>query len=569
MKTSDSSGMHGDRERHMNSRAELLLPPKDLIYRVAGTSDPEWFVKSGRQSVRDIQTALASVGRTLAGHHRVLDFGCGCGRIMLQLEGDVPLSSVTGVDIDAEAIEWLRPHVPESRVFATGELPPLPFDSETFDLVYCHSVFTHLDMHYQNRWLEELRRVTQPGAALVISFSGKKPFESLEQEWIKAGADPTALRNELESFGLLFISDDGWKNGPFPPFYHSTFHTVDYVKQHWGRYFRILNHIPCGSLNYQDFIVMERTSAPTISPSHQETPDAPPSKQIPMPPLDFRRLVGPTDDRSYDNPGGAFVFPEVPSHLYAAVFDFASGCGRQARQLMQQKTPPQRYVGIDIHRGMVEWCQANLSAVNPNFQFFHHDVYNPGLAPNNSRELAAPFPVGSGEFTLVNAHSVFTHIYDHQTAFYLGEISRILTPDGMARTTWFFFDRRGYPWLEQWQNSLFVNADDPTNAVIYDIQWFLKTVRAAGLAVSKTLYPSVPGHQWQVFLEKRGEGAIDKFPADDEAADWICGAVPRKRSSSISEIDWLKLENAERRRQLQELEGRVNTLHDEVVRLRN
>ena len=524
----------------MDQQSEVLLPPKDLIYRVAGTSDPEWFVQSGRQSVKDIEAALRSVGRNLAEYTHVLDFGCGCGRIMLQLKEVIPLTLLTGVDIDSEAIAWLRPNVPGATLRVVNELPPMPLPEASFDLVYCHSVFTHLDSNYQDQWLAELSRVCKPGATLIVSFSGLKALQELEQQWIKANADPAPMRRELEDAGILFITDDGWKNGPFPEFYHSSFHTAQYVREHWGKYFKILNHIPSGSLGYQDFVVMER-----VAPMEPETQMAKNRSRsvIAMPPPEFRVLVGPLDDEYYDNPTGDLVFPEVPAHLYGAVFDFGSGCGRQARQLMQQNIRPQRYVGVDINRGMVAWCQTHLSTVDSNFLFLHHNVYNPGLAPDNSPQLTAPFPVGSGEFTLVNAHSVFTHIYQHQTEYYLREMERILTPDGIARTTWFLFDRRGYPWLEQWQNCLFVNSDDPTNAVIYDWKWFLGAVASAGLAVKQTALPSVPGHQWQVFLEKRRDGSRDQFPSPEVAAEWLCGANESQRSRYLREIETIRSNN--------------------------
>jgi SAM-dependent methyltransferase len=230
---------------------------------------------------------------------------------------------------------------------------------------------------------------------------------------------------------------------------------------------------------------------------------------------------------------------------------------------------PERYVGIDIHRGMVAWCQANLSTVDSNFLFLHHNVYNPGLGPDNARQLTAPFPVGSGEFTLVNAHSVFTHLYHHQTEFYLREIERILAAGGVARTTWFFFSRKGYPWLEKWQNSLFVNAEDPTNAVIYDLEWFVEAIRSAGLAVGRTIFPPIPGHQWQVFLEKRREGCADNFPSAQETADWICGAVPPKRDELLKEIRGLEVANANRQSQIEALEATTTALSSEVESLRN
>jgi hypothetical protein len=90
------------------------------------------------------------------------------------------------------------------------------------------------------------------------------------------------------------------------------------------------------------------------------------------------------------------------------VFDFGCGCGRIARQLMQQSPRPQRYVGIDLHRGMIEWCRENLAPHAPGFEFQHHDVFNPGLNPGTDMRppRTRPFPVGDRAFTLVNAWSV-------------------------------------------------------------------------------------------------------------------------------------------------------------------
>jgi SAM-dependent methyltransferase len=554
----------------MSQPSELLLPPSDLIYRVAGTSDADWFVKSGQQSVNDINAALGSAGRSLSDFHRILDFGCGCGRIMLPLSETVPLGKLTGVDIDGEAIGWLAPRVPEASVSVVPHRPPTQFAAETFDLVYCHSVFTHLDKHYQDLWLAELNRITKSGAVLVVSFSGEHAFQVLEDQWRKAGADPTSMRQELLGGGILFISDDQWKDGPFPDFYHSAFHTLDYVKAHWGLYFRVLAHIPQGSLGYQDFVVLERTKPSggvieDMNPKFRSKPDV----KIPLPPHEFRVLVGPTEDAYYENPTGSPVFPEIPPDLYRAIFDFGSGCGRQARQLMQQKIEPQKYLGVDINKGMVKWCQENLSAADSRFQFLHHDVYNPGLGPDNTKQYTAPFPAGPGEYTLVNAHSVFTHIYEHQTEFYLAEVNRILAPEGVARTTWFFFDRRGYPWLENWQNCLFVNSDDPTNAVIYDFRWFLAAIQRAGLAVRHTVLPGVPGHQWQVFLEKRRPGSVDSFPAEAEAASWMCGAIASRSNPGNPGSGALEAENRELKKKVSMLKGEVDDKSARIAALKN
>ena len=137
---------------------------------------------------------------------------------------------------------------------------------------------------------------------------------------------------------------------------------------------------------------------------------------IPMPPLELRSWVGPTDVSDFDNPTGTPIYGEygIPLAAYDTVFDFGCGCGRIARQLLQQNPRPRRYVGIDVHKGLVEWCQENLTPVDPQYEFLHHDVYSPNYAPGNSLRLALPFPVNQAEFSLIIAHSVFTHLTKSQ-----------------------------------------------------------------------------------------------------------------------------------------------------------
>ena len=120
-----------------------------------------------------------------------------------------------------------------------------------------------------------------------------------------------------------------------------------------------------------------------------------PSINIPIPPLEMRRMVGPTDMEAFDNPSGEPIYTEFGlSHdVYESVFDFGCGCGRIARQLLQQNPRPHRYVGIDVNSEMIDWCKKHLSPIDTNFQFFHHDVYSLSSAPMNSLRLAEPFPV--------------------------------------------------------------------------------------------------------------------------------------------------------------------------------
>jgi SAM-dependent methyltransferase len=258
------------------------------------------------------------------------------------------------------------------------------------------------------------------------------------------------------------------------------------------------------------------------------------SLNIPMPPPELRILAGPTDPSEFDNPKGMPICGSLlPPSAYEVVFDFGCGCGRLARKLLQQKPRPRRYLGIDIHRGMLEWCRNNLSPVEPSFQFLHHDVYSPSYAPGNSLRLAQPFPCEEGEFTLLFACSVFTHLCRQQAEYYLGEVARVLAPQGVALTTWFFFDRESFPFFREGPYSLYTSAEDFAQAVVFDRGWFLDTVRRVGLGVQATTPPGVAGHQWTVLLKKRTPDATDQFPLGEEAAEWLCGATRRPIAAPV------------------------------------
>ena len=182
---------------------------------------------------------------------------------------------------------------------------------------------------------------------------------------------------------------------------------------------------------------------------------------LPMPPLELRRLVGPTREDWYDNPKGQLVFPKLPASAYESVFDFGCGCGRVARMLIQQEPRPARYVGIDLHRELIKWCNKNLAPHAPGFEFHHHDVFNFHFNPDaKAREL--PFPIEDGSFTLVNATSVFTHLTQEQTPHYLRETARVLRPNGVLHSTWFLFEGTDFPMLSPENGAIYVSYVDPS-----------------------------------------------------------------------------------------------------------
>lgn len=243
------------------------------------------------------------------------------------------------------------------------------------------------------------------------------------------------------------------------------------------------------------------------------------ASELPLPPLELRELVGPTDPALFDNPTRAPVFEGLPPQAWRTYLDFGCGCGRSARRIMQQQPRPERYIGVDLHRGMVQWCQENLAPRAEGFEFIHHDVYSPCLNPDPLRPWVQPLPVEDGSVTLMEATSVFTHLIEGQAEFYLDEVQRVLAADGRLVSTWFLFDKAGFPYMQDNQNALYINDRDPTNAVVYDRAWLGAALASRGLVIAGVYPPSVRGFHWTLHIVRDGPGVqAVEIPPDSAPA---------------------------------------------------
>ena len=149
---------------------ELPLPPDVLRLMVAGTDDAEWFLTAGARAVESLTAVLAKANVALHQCESILDFGCGCGRVIRHLR-HLP-AELHGCDTNPVAVDWCDENLPFGRFAVNALESPLEYDAESFDLVYALSVFTHLPRDLQSHWMCELRRVLKPGGVLVVSLHG-------------------------------------------------------------------------------------------------------------------------------------------------------------------------------------------------------------------------------------------------------------------------------------------------------------------------------------------------------------------------------------------------------------
>jgi SAM-dependent methyltransferase len=224
---------------------DLPVPPPDLIVRVAGTPDVDWFLEGGRLAGESVRGAAARAGRELESLDTLLDFGCGCGRVTRRwrsLNG----VAVHGSDANADAIEWCRRHLPFGEFVVNTLEPPLDYPADTFDLVYALSVLTHLPEELGLAWRDELRRVLRPGGLLVLSTHGPAYRERMDD-------------GERERFdrGELVVR---WESAAGTNLC-SAYHPHGYVRGRLAEGFELVDLVPEGATGnpYQDLSVLLKT----------------------------------------------------------------------------------------------------------------------------------------------------------------------------------------------------------------------------------------------------------------------------------------------------------------------
>jgi SAM-dependent methyltransferase len=234
--------------RRIRQTGFAALPPATLRYRVHGDLELSSFLQSGRHCSEDIRSALRRVGRDMESSRDVLDFGCGCGRTIIWFSETARSVRFSGTDIDAAAIEWCRRYLNFASFQANRPTPPLAYPAESFDLVYALSVFTHLDEEHQLLWLSELQRVTRSNGLVALSVHGA---------YYWSGMAPGQVQ-EIQRKGLLFLRAPAPMRGLFPEWYQNAYHTREYVRSTFSRYFEVLEYIPQGLDDCQDLVVMRK-----------------------------------------------------------------------------------------------------------------------------------------------------------------------------------------------------------------------------------------------------------------------------------------------------------------------
>ncbi|HUX07909.1 MAG TPA: class I SAM-dependent methyltransferase [Acidobacteriota bacterium] len=220
------------------------VPSPRLIFRIIARGWAEQYYAMGREAAAEIIGHLESSGIDIGAMDDILDFGCGCGRIIRHIRLRTR-ARLYGSDYNYDLVRWCRDNLDFGKFDQNCLAPPLSYEDEKFDFIYLISVFTHLGAELQQRWMIELRRVLRPGGVMLFTTHGEPYKEFLTREQFER-----LLAGEV----VVVDEDEEGKN------HYGSFQTVENVESRLLDGFELIKYIKGRERLVQDtYLVRKKT----------------------------------------------------------------------------------------------------------------------------------------------------------------------------------------------------------------------------------------------------------------------------------------------------------------------
>jgi SAM-dependent methyltransferase len=140
-------------------------------------TDGPVYNRIGAGAYRVIETGLGAVGRRSDDVDRILDFGCGYGRVLRAIVQHIEPQRVDVFDVDSQGVDFCADEFGVTGLHFTRpwDWASVPF--ATYDLIWAGSVFTHLGEAFTREMLDLLCSLLRPGGLLVFSSHGDEAIQ--------------------------------------------------------------------------------------------------------------------------------------------------------------------------------------------------------------------------------------------------------------------------------------------------------------------------------------------------------------------------------------------------------
>lgn len=182
------------------------------------------------------------------------------------------------------------------------------------------------------------------------------------------------------------------------------------------------------------------------------------------------------------------------------VLDIGCGQGRLPIGILR-RIGAINYLGIDIDKRSINWCNCFIEQANPSFNFSYINLYNERYNTGGKKiDENFSFEIESNSRDIIYLYSVFSHTDDNDFKTYLKDFNRILTENGKIFFTTF---------VENDVPDISVNPDDyhgansksPLLVVRYDKKYLFSIIDELGYEVVNFKHRTEDNFQSALYLK--------------------------------------------------------------------
>jgi ubiquinone/menaquinone biosynthesis C-methylase UbiE len=189
--------------RYRKNNAHFVFPPDYYLYETYRLNY-EQYKEDGELTAKEI---IEWTSKYLQGRLKILEWGCGVARIIRHIPVYVDKDSIVyGADINTGMIEWNVNNIPNVTFQKIDYCPPTSFHDNQFNLVFALSVFTHIEVNFQAKWVAEIHRIISENGIFLFTTHGNKYNINLDEDEKKALDIQGALTIDYKQKGHRMMS---------------------------------------------------------------------------------------------------------------------------------------------------------------------------------------------------------------------------------------------------------------------------------------------------------------------------------------------------------------------------
>ncbi|MDQ0378093.1 methyltransferase domain-containing protein [Amycolatopsis thermophila] len=236
------------------ARVDRIIAPGDSMFR--GNTE-HYFAVAG-QALRACLHGLEAAGRPAP--QRVLDFGCGYGRVLRAFRVAFPAAELIASDIELDGVDHCVRFFGATGLPASVRIDEIPQVSD-IDLIWSGSVLTHLDIEAWDALLGYFERALAPGGVAVVTTHGRRVA------WRMANGGEYGLTAEDHDRVLADYRSRGFGYADYPgqPGYGISLSTPAWVTGHvLTARLRLAGYIEAGWDGHQDVLILVKDAEETL-----------------------------------------------------------------------------------------------------------------------------------------------------------------------------------------------------------------------------------------------------------------------------------------------------------------